>query len=71
LLLAPKKVNKTSSMAESSNTESVYEKMEKQSLEYGNGYNIMLCFLCEAKENGRNVVILVARVSTMAICVNP
>jgi hypothetical protein len=34
---AKAKTNKTLSMAESSNTESVYENMEKQSLEYGNG----------------------------------
>jgi hypothetical protein len=31
-------------MAESSNTESVHENMEKQSLEYGNGYNMTLFF---------------------------
>jgi hypothetical protein len=39
------------SMAESSNTESAYENiMEKQSLEYGNGYIMTLCILCVAKK---------------------
>ncbi len=66
-----KKINKTSSMAESSNTESVHENVEKQSLEYGNGYNMTSCFFVCGKENMRNVVFLVARVLTMAICVNP